>query len=46
MNDYYRELLRQYFEARDQFLVAKYTPLERKLRELVQDEREEREGSD
>lgn len=32
MNDTYRELLRQYFEARDKFLVARYIPIEQKLR--------------
>lgn len=39
MNDHYRELLRQYFFYKDQFLVAKYTPIEQKLREAVGYER-------
>jgi len=39
MNDHYRELLRQYFQAKDKFLVAVYTPIEQKLREAVGYER-------
>lgn len=35
MNDHYRELLRQYFQAKDKFLVAVYTPIEQKLRAAV-----------
>lgn len=35
MNDQYRELLRQYFQARDRFLVAVYVPIEQKLRAAV-----------
>lgn len=37
MNDHYRELLRQYFQAKDKFLVAVYTPIEQKLREIVRE---------
>lgn len=37
MNDQYRELLRQYFQAKDKFLVAIYTPIEQKLREIVRE---------
>ena len=35
MNDQDRELLRQYFLYKDQFLVAKYTPIEQRLRAAI-----------
>lgn len=38
MNDVYKELLRQYFEAKDKFLVWKLTPIEQKLREAVREQ--------
>jgi hypothetical protein len=35
VNDHFRDLLRQYFEAKDKFYVFKMAPLEQKLRAAV-----------
>jgi hypothetical protein len=45
MNDAYKELLRQYFQAKDAFQPIKIATIERKLREIVKDERSSQSSS-